>query len=125
MDFFTLAPCRLLDTRGPDGPYGGPILFAQQTRTFPAAGRCGIPSTAVALSVNVTAVAPTDGGYLTIFPAGWPRPSTSAITFSAGQTRSNNALLFLSGAPERAFTVFAGIPLGTVHVVVDVNGYFE
>jgi hypothetical protein len=125
-DFFTLTPCRLLDTRSPDGPYGGPMLNAEQTRTFSAAGQCGIPPTAVALSVNVTALTPSSNGYLTLFPAHWPRPNTSVVNFSAGQTRANNALLLLSGAPEQAFMVFPGMPSsGTVHVVVDVNGYFE
>jgi hypothetical protein len=70
-------------------------------------------------------VSPVSGGYLTLFPADWPQPATSAVTFAAGQTRSNNALLFLSGPPEQAFSIFAGIPSGSVDVVVDVNGYFE
>jgi hypothetical protein len=124
-DFYTLVACRLLDTRDPDGAYGGPMLSALQSRIFLAPGRCGIPSTAVALSINITVVSPSSGGYLTLFPTSWPQPNTNAVSFSAGQTRANNMLLFLSGAPERAFTVFAGIPFGTVHVVVDVNGYFE
>lgn len=126
-DFFTLTPCRLLDTRDPDGPHGGPILQAQQPRIFLAAGHCGIPSTAAALSVNVTVVTPSSGGSLTLYPAGWPLPpNTSAISFSTDQTRSNNALLFLSGAPERAFRVFPGLEFSeTVHLIVDVNGYFE
>ncbi|MFP5288409.1 MAG: reprolysin-like metallopeptidase, partial [Thermoanaerobaculia bacterium] len=122
-DFFTLAPCRLLDTREPEG---GPVLQAQQPRTFSAAGRCGIPSTAVALLVNVTAVAPSSGGYFTLYPARSPRPDTSTLNFAAGRTRSNHSLLSLSRAPEPAFTVFAGMPLDqTVHLIVDVNGYFE
>jgi hypothetical protein len=124
-DFFTITPCRLVDTRNPDGPYGGPILNAQQTRTFSAAGQCGIPSTAAALAANVTTVATSSSGHLKVFPAGWPQPNTSVVNFSAAQTRSNNALLFLSGAPERAFAVFAGIPSESVHLIVDVNGYFE
>jgi hypothetical protein len=125
-DFFTITPCRLVDTRNPDGPHGGPILFTSQKRTFLAAGQCGIPSTVVALSVNVTAVAPSSGGNLALFPAGWLQPNTSVVHFSTGQTRASSAMLFLSGAPERAFTVVAaGNFSETVHLVVDVNGYFE
>ena len=124
-DFFTLTPCRLLDTRDPDGPYGGPVLQAAQLRTFAAAGRCGIPSTAAALSINVTAVSPTAGGYLSLTPADQLPANTSTLNFSAGQTRSNNTLLRLSEILERSFAAFAGIPSGTVHLIVDVNGYFE
>lgn len=124
-DFFTLTPCRLLDTRNPDGPYGGPVLQAAQLRTFAAAGRCGIPPTAAALSINVTAVSPTAAGYLSLVPADQLQANTSTLNFSAGQTRSNNTLLMLSDTLERSFAVFAGIPAGTVHLIVDVNGYFE
>ena len=28
LDFYTLTPCRLLDTRNAAGPYGAPALFA-------------------------------------------------------------------------------------------------
>lgn len=125
-DFFTVTPCRLLDTRDPDGPYGGPAL-QWWPRTFAAAGRCGIPSTAVALSVNVTAVSPSGSGYITLFPAGLPQPDTSTINFPAGHTRSNNAILPLSGTPERTFTAVAapGTFEAAVHLLVDVNGYFQ
>ncbi|HEX7185037.1 MAG TPA: matrixin family metalloprotease [Thermoanaerobaculia bacterium] len=125
-DFFTVTPCRLLDTRDPDGPYGGPAL-QWWPRTFAAAGRCGIPSTAVALSVNVTAVSPSDSGFLTLFPAGVPQPNTSTLNFSAGQSRSNNAILLLSGTPQRTFIAVPamGIFGAAVHLLVDVNGYFE
>lgn len=124
-DFFALAPCRLLDTRDPNGPYGGPVLQAGQLRTFSAAGRCGIPSTAAAFSVNVTAVSPTAGGYVSLMPADQLQANTGTLSFSAGQTRANNALLMLSETPERSFAVLAGISSGTVNLIVDVTGYFE
>ncbi len=120
-DFFTLTPCRVLDTRNPNGAYGGPVLQAGQFRTFVAAGRCGIPATAVALSLNVTAVSPTGSGFITLFPADRLQPPIGTVSFSSGQTRGNNTLLLLSAA-ERAFLAF---PSTTVHLVVDVNGYFE
>jgi matrixin len=125
-DFFTLAPCRLLDTRNPIGPLGGPALLAGQPRTFAAAGQCGIPSTAVSLSVNVTIVSPTGAGHLTLFPADKLPPGTSTLSFSGSQTRANNAILLLSAAPSQAFTALPSLTgNGTVHLVVDVNGYFE
>jgi hypothetical protein len=39
--FYTLAPCRIVDTRNPAGPWAGPALAAAATRTFNLAGRCG------------------------------------------------------------------------------------
>jgi hypothetical protein len=124
-DFFTLTPCRVLDTRNANGAYGGPVLQAGQLRTFVAAGRCGIPATAVALSLNVTAISPTGSGAITLFPADRLQPAIGTVSFPSGQTRGNNTLLLLSVA-ERAFLAFPSVTgNGTVHLVVDVNGYFE
>lgn len=119
---YTLAPCRLLDTRNPAGPLGGPALAASTTRGFPAAGSCGIPADAQALAANVTAVNSTTGGYLTTFAAGEPRPATSGLNFAAGQVRANNAILPLSGA---GLSVFCGLATGSTDLVVDVVGYFK
>ena len=45
--FYTVAPCRVFDTRNPAGPYGGPALVAGGERSFVLPGRCGIPATAI------------------------------------------------------------------------------
>jgi len=46
------------------------------------------------------------------------------INYSAGQTRANNAIVTLGGATG-SLVVFSGQAAGAVHVIVDVNGYFE
>ncbi len=121
--FFTLVPCRLLDTRNPPGPYGGPHLLGGETRTFSLASRCGIPASARGVSVNVTVTQPTALGNLKLFGAGGPVPVASSINYSAGQTRGNNALVGLSSTAQLAIT--CGQASGTTHVILDVNGYFE
>jgi Matrixin len=124
--FFTLPPCRILDTRDPIGAYGGPQLSSGLARIFAATGQCGIPSTAVALSLNITVVSPSGAGYLTLYPGGQSQPGTSNLNFSAGQTRANNAVLTLSNDVGRSFNAAAAVAgNGTVHLLVDVNGYFE
>ena len=75
------------------------------------------------MSINITAVDATADGHLRIFPAATPRPTTSVVNFRAGQTRANNAIVRLGSAA--GVTLFSGQPAGTVHVVVDVNGWFE
>jgi hypothetical protein len=87
-------------------------------------GSCGIPSTAVAASVNVTVVGSAAPGHLTLYP-GDPggSPLTGRIDFSAGQARSNNATV-------RLFRNGAAIVVGNgseepVHLVIDVTGYFQ
>src|SRR5262249_295575 len=84
--YFTVTPCRLIDTRNPAGPYGGPSLTAGVNRTFTVTGQCGIPANAAAVMLNATVVSPTNGGNLRIFPTGAPVPTVSALNFSAAQT---------------------------------------
>ena len=122
--FHTVSPCRIVDTRDPFGPYGGPPLAGGSVRSFVLAGPCGVPSTAKSLAVNLTVTQASSGGHITAFPAGGSAPSSSTLNFSAGQTRANNAVLGLSpaGGVSVSTVLSSG---GTVHLIVDVNGYFE
>jgi hypothetical protein len=120
--FFTVTPCRLLDTRSSNG--GGP-LAVNQTKTLSVLGLCGIPGTATSIVGNVTAVSPTAGGTLTLAPANAGFTGTSSVSFNAGSTRASLALIGLSGTGSRAFTIRAGLTSGTVDVIVDVTGYFQ
>jgi hypothetical protein len=86
------------------------------------AGYCGIPLEAKALSVTVTAVAPTALGYLVLHPGGSPIPLASTINYRAGQTRANNAVVPLG--PTGDLQVTSVQSSGTVHMLVDVNGYY-
>ncbi len=58
-----------------------------------------------------------------MYPGTATLPGTSSLSFSAGQTRANNAVLGLATDGSGTFRVFNG-SAGTVHVIVDVNGYF-
>jgi hypothetical protein len=122
-NFHTLTPCRLVDTRLPDGDLAGPALGAGAERTFVLSGACGVPDTAKALSVNVAVTQPSVAGHLRIFPTGSLLPLVSAINYSAGQTRTNNAVVPVG--PGVAITVRCNQAAGTVHLILDVNGYFE
>jgi uncharacterized repeat protein (TIGR01451 family) len=123
-EYYTVTPCRLVDTRNAPGPSGGPALAANSTRSFPVTGgNCGIPSTATAVSVNLTAVGAAARGYLTLYRSDMDTtPLMSNINFSPGQTRANNAVVPL--APDDTIKVKNG-SAGAVHFVLDVNGYFQ
>ncbi len=122
--FFTVTPCRVADTRQPNGPNGGPPLAGNSTRTFPIAGQCGIPPTARSVSVNLTVVGPSASGHLTLFPGNTPIPLVSTINFRVGLTRANNAIAALGASGDVGVLCVLGTP-GTVGLVLDVNGYFE
>jgi hypothetical protein len=123
LDFYTLTPCRLVDTRNPAGPLGGPALVPGPGRTFVFAGACGVPADAKALSVNIAVTGPTATGHLRIYPVGAAVPLTAAINYSAGQTRTNNAVVSVGGNADLVVACFQGS--GSTHFIVDVNGYFK
>jgi hypothetical protein len=119
--FYTLAPCRMADTRGA----AGPALGANTTRTFPVAGICDVPSTAKAVAINVTVTGATDAGNLRLYPAGGAVPPTSAINFVASRTRANNAVIPLGTGGEMSVRCNMSSPTGHVDFVLDVTAYFE
>jgi len=123
-DFYTVAPCRIIDTRNPAGPLGAPPLSGGTSRTFVIVNTCSVPATATAVSVNIAETQAQGSGHLRIYAAGAALPNASTINFSAGQTRANNAILPLGAGG--GISVYAGIGAGlTVDFILDVNGYFQ
>ena len=114
-----ITPARLVDTRGGDGPK----LNAGDTRTFTLRGVAGIPDAAAVTAVigNVAAVAPTGGGYFTLFPTGGTQPDTSTVNFVPGQDRANLSFITLSSSGQSSLFDF-GAP---VHALIDIAGYFS
>lgn len=119
MDFHTVEPCRVVDTR-----YGSP-LGPGAAKIVSLAGTCGIPSTARAVAANVTIPAPAVAGNVALYPGNYPAMGTSTINFSAGKTIANNAMLPLATDGTGTLAALAGLPAGaTVNLVIDVAGYY-
>jgi PKD repeat protein len=119
-DFYTVVPCRLLDTRP------GAALTAGVRRQIQVAGACGVPASAIAIAANVTVVGPTTDGHLTLFPGDIAPPGTSTLNFRTGRTRANNAVLPVAfdGSGSLAALASAAQPGASLHLLVDVSGYF-
>lgn len=84
-------------------------------------GRAELPATGVlAAIVNVTAVAPTNAGFLTLYASDSAPPATSNVNFTAGQVVPN--LAFALVGPDGSFMVMNG-SAGRAEVVVDIVGY--
>ena len=117
--FYPVAPCRVADTRGAAGPFGGPLIEAGTTRSFaiPASG-CPVPSTAEAYSLNVTVVPEGPLSYLTAWPTGWPQPFVSTLN-SDGTVVANAAII--PAGTNGAISIFV---TNATHVILDINGYF-
>ena len=121
--FYTVAPCRVADTRNALGPLGGPALAGGSSRVFKLGGQCGVPVGAKAVSLNVAVTQPSAAGDLRLYPGGTALPLVSNLNYGPGQTRANNAVVSLSGSGELAVTC-AQAASSTAHLVLDVNGYF-
>jgi serine protease AprX len=121
--FYTLTPCRVGDTRDPEGSSGGPALAAASIRNFPVAGICGIPPSATAVAINLAVAFPTNGGDLRVYPAGSAAPLASAINFRPGIVRANNATIRLGAGGQ--ISVQCDMPSGLTNFFFDVYGYFQ
>ena len=120
-----ITPCRLVDTRKP----GQTPLAAGETRTISAHGtngpiagsQCTIPTDAVGLSLNVTALDASEVTFWTISPTGVPRPDASSLNPAPGQPPTPNAVTTPISTAGR-FDVFNSA--GTAGILIDVNGYY-
>jgi hypothetical protein len=114
------SPCRVVDTRWANGPFGGPAIGAWQSRSFVIPqGACGVPSTAAAYSLNVTVAPQGKLSYLTVWPTGQDRPVVSNLNSDDGRVKAVAAIV--PAGVGGAISVFA---TNTTQVVLDINGYF-
>jgi hypothetical protein len=124
LKYYPIQPCRLVDTRNPTGPYGGPALARTTERVFDVpAGGCGIPANARSYAVNATVVPTGPFGFLTMWGTGSARPTVSTLNALDGAITSNAAIVSDSGstALRGRISVYAS---DAVHLILDVNGYF-
>jgi hypothetical protein len=121
----SISPCRLADTR-PNlqvGPQSGKIAAAEtltfdtQNATTQCAGQ--IPTDAVAISTNITALGATQLSFLTIWPSG-PRPLAASLNPAPGEPPTPNAVV--TSVDDGKFNIYNDA--GETHVVIDINGYY-
>ena len=118
--FYPAAPCRVADTRGATGEFGGPEMTAGQSRDFPIPlSACDIPATARGYSLNATVVPSGYLGYLTTWPTGQAQPNASTLNSWQGKIVANAALV--PAGTNESISVYVSNP---TNVVLDINGYF-
>jgi hypothetical protein len=118
LDYYTVTPCRLYDSRA-----GGTPLAAGSAALVWGVYGCGIPYGARALALTVTVTSAARAGNVRVYPGYSPVPNTSTVNFAAGQTRASSAVIGLS--PEGLLALFPSVNAGFVHVILDVTGYFQ
>ena len=122
-------PFRLIDTRG------GTIKAASSVTVVPVAGHgtgsSSIPGDAIAVMGNLTAVAYTGPGFLTIMPAGIvigtgvgqynPNADPSSVNFIVGQGAIANS--FVCGLSGGSLQVYVGDK--SSHFIIDITAYLQ
>jgi hypothetical protein len=114
LSFFSLTPCRVMDTRNPAGalPFNGKIDV-----NVTSSG-CGAPASAQSFVLNATVVPPGPMGFLTLWPQGASQPFVSTLNAPDGTVTSNMAIVPTSNGSVSAFGSHA------THLILDISGYF-
>lgn len=119
LQFVPVTPCRVVDTRLANGPFGAPELAAGSTRNFNIpSSNCGIPSNAAAYSLNVTVVPDANLSYLSIWPSGQAQPVVSTLN-SDGRIKANAAIV--PAGTNGGVAVYVS---DASQVILDISGYF-
>src|SRR5208337_3757415 len=120
LQFVSLTPCRLVDTRQTGNPIQGGT-----SQDFPVQGSQGscsnIPASAAAYSLNVTVVPHGPLRYLTVWPSGQNQPVVSTLNSLDGRVKANAAIVGAGTGAGGAVSVYAK---DTTDVILDIDGYF-
>ena len=119
--YHPITPVRLLDTRNGNGLTGK--LVANTPRTFQVTGRDVIPSSATAVTGNVTVTGASNSWAVYIGPSPIAYPGTSTINFFGGDVVANGVTVALSDTGQLSATYMA-LAGNTTDLVFDVTGYF-
>jgi hypothetical protein len=106
---------------------GGPVLVTDVVRTFQVQGNCGVPVGAKAAVVRLKVTAPTSTGVMSVYPSNVSLPPNSTIQFDGGEPElSMGTIVALSTlANDLAVSPNKMTAGGTVHLLIDVFGYFQ
>ncbi|MDX1984128.1 MAG: hypothetical protein SFV51_27885 [Bryobacteraceae bacterium] len=118
--FVPVSPCRVKDTRIPDiiiTPLAA--ISGGSARAFPIAGHCGVPASAKAFSLNITAVPLEPVSYITIWPTGEQQPFTSLLNSWDGRVVA--AATIVKAGTNGNVSIYT---THQSHIIIDINGYF-
>jgi len=120
LNFISVTPCRVADTRNAAGSFGGPFMAAGEIRSFAIPNSaCNIPPVAAAYSLNVTVVPREPLGFLAIWPAGETQPLVSTLNSENAEIVANAVIV--SAGINGAISIYV---TNDTELILDINGYF-
>ena len=121
-----ITPCRIVNTtknHHPLAPNSNRAFTAVTASTISSqgghSGGCGVPSTATAVAISLTAVNGTRAGHLTVFPSG-SVPTARALSYQAGAEETSSVIEALHSG---SLTVH-NTGQRKVDLLMDVTGYW-
>jgi hypothetical protein len=127
--FHPITPTRVLDTRNNTGGFGGFAgkLTANTPATFQvtnnASHTTGVPTSAIAVTGNLTVTNETAGWAIYLGPVPQALPTSSTINFTTGQVLANGVTVGLGSGGTLSAT-YVSFPGNTTDLVFDVTGYY-
>jgi hypothetical protein len=98
---------------------GHPLAARGHLAVTAAAKAFSVPLNAIAMVANVTAMAPSGAGFITLYPNGAVGPpAVSDLTYAAGQVISNRVIVKLGAGKLDVYSTQA------TNVTVDISGYY-
>jgi RHS repeat-associated protein len=124
--FYTLTPCRILDTR----QTGLPLTQTNPQQVYQISGVCGVPANAVAVAFNVTLAGATTNLWVQGYPGDLAPPGTNVVSATPPDKSTIASLAVLplatngSGTLGVLMTLTPPATSGQTDLVLDVTGYF-
>ncbi len=120
--FIPITPCRAFGGQAISTPNTSKIFFVSGVIDMtpqggPAAG-CGVPSSAIAVSFNLSAGVSTAQGFLTAYATGTTRPNMASLNYKTNPATSGSVVTL---GTDGTITVFAS---SATRVSGDITGYF-
>jgi len=129
-----VTPQRICDTRAsnPSGLSGadaqcngsgnaGTTLSAGSAHAVQVAGIAGVPSSATAVVINLTAVNESTANWMEAYAAGITRPNSAQLNFGASQVVSNEVTVSVGSSGD----IDLYIGSGTSDAIVDIVGFYS
>lgn len=113
-----VSPYRILDTRNGIGAPAAPV-GAEATITLQVGGVGPVPLDATGVVINLTGTQADTATYVTAYPSGGERQTTSVLNVTPGQDIPNMITATLGEGGRLDLYNFAG----SLHLVADVAGY--
>lgn len=123
--YFPIIPYRTYDSRLGNGKLTGGD-YAYGSILDDEFGEQQIPTSAVAVTYNITVTETTGGGYLAVYPADIYWPGNASVNWvQSNQTVGNGGTVAIGYWDDYGQVEIYNGGSGATHFIIDITGYYE